>query len=297
MDGLRVDRADTHAALLRALTAFGLGDTDGGRAPPKHAVLDWTRVDGMSAEALALFPVLVRTLAGQGVRITVCEPADGDVIDALAASGVRDDLVARCGDVAWVACACDGRRRRVEALVPAAFFAGALGKGGVRALLLAMDAALARIGLAPERAALVSDALSELVVNVLRHAEAAHATVVVLLHCRRRPRVVEIGVADSGMGITANLLQQPRHAWLKLLSDRGATAAVFGGALSGRDADAGGGGMTRIMHRLVNEGGAVVTVRSGAAKLTLAAPSAGGLTMVGHTYGWGTQTRIAVPVV
>lgn len=287
--GLSIGRADMHGALLHALTAFRLG-ADHGRTVPSTAVLDWTNVDGTSAEALAMFAVLVRTLVSQGISVVICEPEDGDIGAALEASAIR----AACGSVTWIP-RVSRQLRRVEVLAPSAQFGGALGRAPLRPFLAAVVEALQQLGVHDDRVALVADALMEILLNVITHAEAEHAAGVLVLHRRRRPRVVEVGVADSGMGIATNILMQPRHAWLAP-SDRGVTEAVFAQALSGRDATEGGGGMTRIVRRLVDTCGATVIVRSGAAKITLTGSGAGGLSVVGHTFGWGTQTQVVIPL-
>ena len=288
--GLSIDRTDMHGALLHALTAFRLG-ADHGRAVPGTVVLDWTNVDGTSAEALAMFAVLVRTLVSQGISVVICEPEDGDIAAALEASAIRT----ACGTVTWIP-RVSRRLRRVEALAPSAQFGGALGLASLRPFLAGVVEALQQLGTDEDRVALVADGVMEILQNVITHAEAEHAAAVLVLHRRRRPRVVEVGVADSGMGIATNILIQPRHAWLAPFSDRGTTEAVFAQALSGRDATEGGGGMTRIMRRLVDSCGATLIVRSGAAKITLTGSGAGGLSVVGHTFGWGTQTRLVIPL-
>lgn len=278
---------------MSALAALGLcGEV--GRSVPHTVVLNWANVDNISAEAAALFAVLVHTLAARGFSVIVCEPADGDVATALHGTGIRDELATSCGDVSWVPCA-PGPMRRLRVLTPAVRFGAGLGKAAARSFVASVEAALPALMTDRARATLVTDAVSEVVLNVLTHAEAEDATAVMLLHHRRRPQVIEIGFADSGMGIARSILQQPRHAWLEPLSDRGATAAVFGAALSGRDADAGGGGMTRIMRRLATECNATVTIRSGTAKVVLRDAGKDSLTIMSHTYGWGTQTRIVIP--
>ena len=290
LHGLSVDQPNVHGALLHALTAFRLGG-DHGRVAPRIAVLDWTNVDGTTAEALSMFAILVRTLVARGVAVVVCGPADGDIANALEASGIR----ATCGDVKWIFCDCR-RRGRAEVLVPSSHFAGTLGRAALGPFLAATVTTLEGLQIRADHIALFADALMEILVNVVTHAGAEQATASLILHCRRRPRVIEVGLADSGMGIATNMLMQPRHAWLATMSDRAATEAVFGQALSGRDAADGGGGMTRIMKRIVNACNSTLIVRSGAAKLTLTGPLQGGASLVGHTFGWGTQTRLTLPV-
>jgi hypothetical protein len=297
LHGLAVDNPNIHGALLHALTPFGLGGQRGGK-PPTAAVLDWTRVEKVSAEGLALFAVLAGTLQSRGVDVIACAPGDGDVAALLETSDIR----ASCPDVRWIACASryvNRARHCVESLAPAIPFGGALGRSPVRAFLASVGRVLGDLGIDGAETALATDAVAELLLNVLTHAGAEHASAAMLLHRRRRPRVVEIGVADGGTGIATNILAQPRHAWLAPLSDRAATAAVFEHALSGRDDADGGGGMTRIMRRLVDTCRATVTVRSGAAKIVLGHAGDGGLMagrlrVAGHTFGWGTQTRIAL---
>lgn len=102
------------------------------------------------------------------------------------------------------------------------------------------------------------------------------------------------------MGIPTSLLTQVRHARLAEYSDALATRAALRDPLSGRSEEMvgafTGGGMARMVKRLVTDAGATVTFRSGAALVRIN-PSSGDDPVVSRlTYGHGTQTRIEIPI-
>jgi hypothetical protein len=294
--GLAIDGHDTHAGLLRAASAFGLGIREV-RSRPTTAVLDWSYVSTVPAEGLSFLVVLAHALSARGVAIVMCEPELREVAVALDESGIRQHLP----DVVWIPIQTAGEQRRARVLVPLIEFAGKRGTSAIAPFLSTLDAALSAQLVDVNRAALITATAMEVIQNVLAHADTEFAASIAVLHYRRRPPVITMGIADAGVGIGTSMLDHPRHAWMTAVADRGATSAVFGTALSRRDADQGGGGMVRIIRRLVEEAGATVLVRSGAACATIRSDHTkkGGSALVsiaGHTVGWGTQTHVSIPI-
>ena len=290
LGGLSAACGPTHGALLRFLEERGIGTDHAGRGP--HAiVLDWSTVAACSADGFAFFSVIVRALCGAGYQVVMCAPTDGDVAQVLDRSGLR----AACGHLTWIPCPCS-QPGRLEVMGTAAVFGGSEGRDSVDDFLWHLDDELDRIRLERYRADLVAGAATELVQNVLSHAGGAGAAITAVLHRRRRPRVLEIGVADGGIGIAGHLLSQDRYDGLMPYTDAFVAEAVFGRALSGRTIEAGGGGLSRIVRRLRDECEARVLVRSGAALLSFSGPSTTRCDAHRLTCGWGTQTLISIPV-
>jgi hypothetical protein len=290
LNGLSATEATHHQALLRILNQLGLGG-DEPQARAGTVVLDWSTTRSCSADGLAFFAVVMRVLREAGFHVVLCEPSDGDIALALDQSGLRS----ACKGLTWIPSS-GSTTRRITAVTSAALFGGALGGGNVQEFSWKLDDALDQIGLSQRRAGLLSAVTTDLVQNVLAHAGGVNASVVALLHTRRRPPVVEIGVADAGLGIAASLLSQERHAWLMPMTDAAVAEVVFGRALSGRSAEAGGGGLSRLVRRLRDQCDATVLVRTGAALLDLSGPTSVKCTPQRLNCGWGTQVLVAVRV-
>jgi hypothetical protein len=290
LGGLSAARGPTHGALLRFLEERRVGTEHAGGG--LHTiVLDWSTVEACSADGFASFSVIVRALSGAGYKIVICAPTDGDLSQVLDRSGIR----ATCGHLTWIPCPCS-QPGRLELMSPAAVFGGSEGRGSVDDFLWHLDDALDRVRLERNRADLVAGAATELVQNVFSHAGGAEAAIVAVLHRRRRPRVLEIGVADGGIGIAGHLLSQDRYDRLMPFTDALVAGAVFSRSLSGRTIEGGGGGLSRIVRRLRDKCDATVLVRSGAALLSLSGPSTTRCDAHRLTCGWGTQVLISVPV-
>jgi hypothetical protein len=290
LNGLSAGRGSTHAALLRMLKDLGLGG-EFPRLRPHTVVLDWSTVGACSADGLAFFAVLVRVLSSAGMQVVLCEPGDGDVARILDQSGLRAFYA---GHV-WIPCPCTPSRR-TDVVAPAAVFGGSDGRGNAEQFVYQLDQALDEMRVDPRLACLLSGICVDLVQNVHSHAGGVQASAVSLQHSRRRPPVVEIGMADGGDGIAAHLLSQERHAWLTSFTDATVVEAVFGRALSGRGGEAGGGGLSRLIRRLRDDFDTTVVVRSGAGLLSFSGPSVQKCACHRLTCGWGTQTLISVRV-
>ena len=66
--GLAIDSSSWHAAFCRCLRRFNLGG-DTSRTAPTCAVFDWSTCEDTSAEALAMFAVVVRRLRADDVAV------------------------------------------------------------------------------------------------------------------------------------------------------------------------------------------------------------------------------------
>ncbi|HYW07859.1 MAG TPA: hypothetical protein VE913_12945 [Longimicrobium sp.] len=286
LGGLSVDSGSDHLGALRFLKDLGFGG-DGPKLRPHTVVLDWSAATMCAADGLAFFSVLVRALEEAGFAIIVCEPSDGDLARALERSGLRHTH----GNVVWIPCS-RSRPGSAEAMAPAAVFGGTIGRGNVGQVFRDLDDALDHAGVEDRQACLLSAVATDLVQNVVAHSGGAPAAAVAVLRTRCRPRVIEFGIADGGVGIATHLLSQERYGWLLPFTDATVTATVFAQALSGRAADAGGGGLSRLIRRLRDDCGATVVIRSGAGLISLAGPSSSRCTSNRLSCGWGTQTLV-----
>lgn len=287
LQGLPLEDARAHSALCQTLTQFGMG-ADRGRRVPDVAVLDWSNVDGCSAEGIAFFAVLARHLVGRGVRVVVCHSADSAVREVLEHAGI----VAACGPVPWVSCP-TRNASAVESIVPAAIFADET-NDSILSFCDELSSCLARLGISRAHKRAVMGTTQELLHNVLSHASASHAAATALLLPRKRPKVLQIGIADDGQGIPGTVVRHERHRWLEWFHDAGITEVVLNRALSGRErADSGsGGGMARIIRRVLGETQSTVMLRSGAALITLRSNAPDRFERRALTYGAGTQIRL-----
>lgn len=287
LGGLSAGEGD-HSALLRSLLDLGLG----GEPPIRDThtvVLDWSTVGKYSADGLAFFSVIIRALREAGIGVVLCEPSDGDIARALERSGLRR----ACNDLVWIPCECS-RPGRMEVMAPVGIFGGTCGRGNLKEFFGELDDALDQTGMGEDRACLLGATAMDLVQNVLAHAGTAHAAVFAGIYPRRRPAMIEVGIADAGIGIAAHLLSEERYAWLIPYTDATIIQSVFGRALSGRSEDAGGGGLSHLVRRLRDEGSACFRVRSGAGLVTLTGPSTTTSSANRLAWGWGTQTLVTV---
>jgi hypothetical protein len=288
MGGLATDDARAHGALCNALNRL-LGAAAGGA--PDALVLDWSGVSNCSAEGLALFGVVVRRLSEAAVRIIVIEPDFTDTQAAIAESRIVDG----CGELDWVPSVAS-KRSSLRCCTRAAAFSGTANESvddfydGLSETLRAHDV--------PRPAVLgIMGTAMELLHNVLSHAGASHAAAAAFVLPRRRPPVLQLGIADDGIGIPSTVLRHPRHEWLNWFSDAGVMRAVIREQLSGREdtdhsLETGGGGMARMIRRLLEETTSEVTLRSGSALIRLSSNDPDQYEIHRLTYGAGTQVRV-----
>lgn len=289
--GIGLDDAGVHGSLLTTLVRSGFGNHDS--TPPETVVLDWSTAETFGADGIAFFSVVSRRFAQMGSTVLACDAQSAALARVLTESGVRESSnIAR-----WVPATPVGQIT-VRNVAQAAIF----GPGRTASVEVFMDgisAAVRMNGFAKRAGSVVVGATNEIIQNVLSHGEAQNAAATALMFVRRRPRILQIALADDGIGIPASLVAQPRHAWVTEYSDALATQAALRDALSGRAEDAPGaftgGGMARIVRRLVTQHGATITVRSGAA-LVRFSPSRSSADIRRLTYGHGTQIRVDIPI-
>lgn len=289
LGGLGIDRPESHGALCSTLERLGIGTANGTKLP-KLVVLDWSVVSNCSAEGLAFFSVLARHLVGSGVHVIATEPELEDIREVLVQSGIR----ARCDGVAWVSCATSGRPS-VRSGARAALFTASW-DASVDDFCDDLSATLVRLAVPRRARCAVMGTTHEMLHNVFSHAGARYGGATALLFPGRRPKVLQIGIADDGLGIAATVLRHPRHEWLGWFSDARVTGAVLRDSLTGRGAEsgeeAGGGGLARIVKRLLSETTCKIIVRSGAALIVLRSGDADRFVPHRLTYGTGTQLRL-----
>ncbi|MBB4635974.1 hypothetical protein [Longimicrobium terrae] len=258
---------------------------------PKVLILDWSGVSNCSAEGLALFGVVTRRLAEHAVRIIIIEPEFTDTRSAVNGSRILDG----CGGLEWVPSTAS-KRSILHCCAQAAAFSGSANESVDNFCDGLSDTLKAHA--APRRATLAMMGTAiELLHNVLSHAGSSHAAAAAFVLPRRRPAVLQVGIADDGIGIPAAVLRHPRHAWLTWFSDAGVTRAVIREQLSGRkttegETDSGGGGMARVIKKLLEETSSEVTLRSGSALIRLSSTDPESYKVHRLTYGAGTQVRI-----
>lgn len=289
--GVGLDDAGAHRGFLTTLVSKGFGDQS--VKAPRTLVLDWSTTDLCTAEGIAFFTVVARHFAHRGCRVLACGASGAALNRVLADSGARE--ASAC--TAWVPVSAMGQVN-VQSLAPIAIF-GPARHPSIDTFTDALSARSRECGLANRAAAAVVGVTNEFLHNVLSHGDVRHAAAAALLFTRRRPRVLQIGLADDGVGIPASMQAQPRHAWMADFFDTLTARAVLRGALSGRPEDVPGaftgGGMTRIVRRLLSDLKATVTLRSGAALLQLHGNTDDSRD-TRLTLGHGTQTRIEIPL-
>lgn len=283
--GLDIDDAMAHSALCNTLERLGLA-RGAAATPPQLVVLDWSTVGECSAEGVAFFATLAQQFVRDGVRVIVPEPAVEAIRGILTESGLR----AGCEGLEWVPCEASGRGAG-RSVARAAIFS-ALANESVDDFCDDLSATLEELRVPRVTARAVTGTTFEMVHNVLSHAAAPHGAAIALLFPRRRPKILQVGIADNGLGIPEALLRHPRHEWLGWFSDAEVTTRVLSGNLSGRGAEEGGGGLARAVKRMLTETPSRLLLRSGAALITLESSSPERFIRRRLTYGTGTQIRM-----
>lgn len=131
----------------------------------------------------------------------------------------------------------------------------------------------------------------ELIHNIQSHSGARFGAAAALLLPRRRPQVLQVGVADDGIGIAGSILSQPLHDWMSWSPDASVAEVVLDRALSGRESQT-GGGMARHIRRLVDEANCRIDIRTGASHLFLTSDEPRAFTKTYLNAGLGTQVRL-----
>lgn len=291
LGGLAIEEASAHGAFCNTLERLGL-TTDATASPPQLVVLDWSTVDECTSEGVSFFATLARQLVESGVRVIVTEPASAGIRGVLADSGLR----ARCDGLEWVPCEACGHIT-VRSIARAAFFSRVQNES-VDDFCDDLSAALEDLRVPRKTLVAIAGTTFEMLHNVLSHADAPHGAATALIFPRRRPKVLQVGIADNGLGIPGSVLRHPRHAWLAWFSDAEVTSAVLRGNLSGRGAesglDEGGGGLARAVRRLLSETSARLVLRTARALVILQSGQPDRFMLHRLTYGTGTQIRLQI---
>jgi hypothetical protein len=139
----------------------------------------------------------------------------------------------------------------------------------------------------------------DMLANVVEHAAASRMSAVAVLLARRRPPLIQIGVADDGRGIPSAMLDRGDYRGFGLLHDASVVHAVLARGLTrrvggaGEDGDDGRGGLSAMIAALMPLL-AAVRVRSGAALVSATARSGWRRSALDH--GHGSQMVVEVPL-
>jgi hypothetical protein len=286
LSGLGADDARAHSALHTSLRCVGFyGET--GEQRPDLVVLDWSAVADCSADGFAMLPVLAFALRERGVATVICGPSDAGIARLIDEMNLR----AICGGDDWVTNPTLGSPG-ARALAEAAAFASTGDRPDLDRFLDQVGAALPTLGGRADEVDLVYALLAEAVQNVRSHSGARRAVVTALLRPRLRPPVLQFGLADDGVGVSANVLTQDRYAWLQQFTDASVTETVIHQQLSGRANGAGGGGFGAMLQEALRATASNVVLRTGAAHLAFPGGDAARYRKTSLTYGVGTQLKI-----
>ena len=292
LDGLAVEPTGTHSAMLQYLRRAGCGDDLPG-TPPQVVALDWSCADRCSAEGLAFFGVLGCLIQTRGQILIVCSPSASDLAGIVMEAGLQET----CTHARWIASQASGRRM-TRIASPSLVFDSPIAGHEVLAFFTAIEAVLERNKLPPDSVDLTTSLLMELLQNISTHAVGACASVVAVVHSRRRPAVLEIGLADSGKGMPSTVLTSPRLQWLVPLCDASILEAFVANGFTSRPLEAGGGALREVVLKFLDMvPGGVILIRSGSALIRLDLSLARSLRPTQLSYGFGTQLRVEIPLV
>jgi len=288
--GIGISDAAKHIAFQGGLRATAVHESLG-RATPSFVVMDWSQIAEVSADGLAYAAVLHHTLPERGVSVICAPPADASVRVLLAPS-LAGPLYGE--GVTWLPVSGSASRSGdpMTLLCPLVAFLGSHGRLRAGELLGALESALEAHGW--PAIDLISDLVMELAQNVLAHANARIAAICAVLHRRRRPPVLQIGLADGGIGIAASMMEHPRHAWLGLTSEASAVESVYVARMSRRGLEEGGGVLSCILEDLLARYNSRVTVRSGGGHLAVSSAAPHRIVRTSASIGYGTQYLIEI---
>lgn len=293
LKGLSAENALHHRALCATLAAIGLNAARGTQVP-QLVILDWSTVDECAADGVALFCVIATSLLDRGTRVVVCMPAGSDLAqvvgDALA-QAVRAEVTRITVP--------QTPSQRVQCVTPPVSL-GLNSKPAIRGFCEGLSAGLQRRESAERTRKAIMAFATELVLNSLQHAQATSVRATALLYTRRRPQVIEIGLADNGVGITESLVSTPAFARLGHLHDTSVVEFVLDQAASARSmpdsAAASRGGFGQAIKALVETVTASVTIRSGRALLTVGSDGRADYRREAFDHGLGTQVLASIRV-
>jgi len=291
LGGLSAENPLHHRALCATLAAVGLNPARGIQ-PPKLVVLDWSTVAECAADGVALFCVVATSLSNQGTQLIVCMPARSDlalVISDAIAGGIGSEITTIPVERT--------KSERVQCVTPSVWLADS-SKSAIRDFCGGISAGLQRLIVSERVRKAIMAFATELVLNSLQHAHATRVKSTALLYTRRRPKVVEIGLADNGVGITESLVTTPTFARLSHLHDSSVVEFMLDQAASARSiANTNGvsrGGLGEAIKGLASVVDASVTVRSGRALVSLGSDGRADYRHEAFDYGLGTQVLASI---
>lgn len=290
LDGLSANTLAVHDALQTSLRAFGIHG-DCGEARPEIAVLEWGSVFEGAPDGLAFFPLLTRMLATAGTKVFCCMPSVGSLTSLI--------IRASCATVAdpgvrWIPGAL-AKPSSIDLITGLLLLP--CGKGdGISAALDSLETQMADLG-CQELAGVTTGLVVELLQNIQTHSECRHAVLAAVVLKRNRPPTLQIGIADDGMGLAANLLSDVRHSWLGQFSEASIAEATLGHGISGRGAESTGGSLGGLMRTFLGETRSEVILRTGAAHVTMSSEDPMRCKKRNLTYGVGTQLLIAIRAI
>ncbi len=290
MQGLSLDDK-SHVAALRALEGAGLRPGVSG-LDGITVILDWGTAREYSADGVALFQVVVRVLVGAGATVFILPPATCDMREIVDSPEMR----ASCEGAIWVDGACDDADRVLALGSVGSFSSSERGTSG--AFCAGYELAMSRVAMPGDLRKLLNGIVWDVIQNVVCHAEASYAAILGLHFHRKRPGLLEIGVADDGRGMADALLDQPDHRWMDQFLDVSLLENLFRRNLSSRSgmsdsASPASGGLGALLGILFSKAPVTVLVRSNRVLIQLASD---GSIRRSHTLscGVGTQLRIAI---
>jgi hypothetical protein len=289
LDGLSVNSLRTHDGLQMSLRSFGaFGDL--GLLQPSIVVLDWGSAFPGDADGLAFFPILSRLLIAAGAKVIACMPNNSN----LASIVEKSDCVALAGEgISWIP-GVPGVPGSYEPVAPVILLPNGKGQG-LGALINCVEQRMRDIGCS-NVIDLTSSLLVELIQNVQAHSDCTYAGIGTVLLKRRRPPVLQVGIADDGVGIAVNLLSQPRHAWLGQFCDATIAETTLAHEMSGREVG-NGGSLGALMRKFLGETCSQVILRTGTAHLSMSSEAPDAYRTRSLTYGVGTQLLIEIKTI
>lgn len=288
--GIGIGDADGHRAFQAGLRSTGLhGDL--GRVPPQLTIIDWSLVAELCADSLAYATVVLHALVDRGVPV-ICCPPDDEHGRQLLMGGWTAPL--RREGVVWLSVAGEHRKRAAGPVLlsPIVTFGGSHGPFQASTVLAQLEESLDRHGWPPSP--LVSEMVMELVQNTKAHANASVAAMSAMLFPRRRPAMLQVAVADDGVGIPASLQTHPRYAWLGLVSDASAVESVYAARWSRRAPAAGGGVLGELLQLLLAEYESRIVVRSGSGHVCVTSRRPTRASCHSFSHGFGTQHLLEI---
>lgn len=291
LDGLGLEPVSTHGAFQQFIRRLGLSNEESQRVPT-ITTLDWSRMTGCSAEGFAYFGVIEQVLSERGQHLLICAPAVRGLADRL--DGL--DLRQRCATSVWIGGVAAGRAHAASA-IPALMFRSPPSGAQATPFLRAIDRVLDAHSVANEVVEWCDALVMELLQNIGTHAKHAWACAVAIVHTNKRPNVLEIGFADSGVGIPAQILSGPRMRWLAPLCDVSILESFVAHGTTSRAPEDGGGALQQVALGLLERvDGSALLIRSGSAFIRLDRKLVRLLRPKQLNSGFGTQIRIHVPL-